>query len=116
MKMSIVNSGLVRDLAKAAGIGALIGIGGAFIKGDSEEKLIKLGVISSVALRMIHIYLGAGAAVGTFLGACGGYIFSLDSSDHRYQTKAILGGILVGGALGYLGDLAKLRTKLVVVL
>jgi len=107
-------------LARAAGIGALLGIGAELLPERSEniedqEVVLPRGlsfvvaVVGSVALRALSYYLGIGTAMGAFAGLGAGLVYArfirLDTDDERTQTvKTMMGAALIAGTLGYLAE------------
>src|SRR5450755_4313942 len=91
-------------LARAAGFGAVLGIGGELVDGNSNGMWFVASVVVSVALRATGFYLGAGPAAGAFIGVCALAVYSI--ANAKKEVLPIIGGALIGGSLGYLAQLA----------
>jgi hypothetical protein len=93
-------------LARAAGFGAVLGIGGELVDANSKGKWLVASVVVSVASRALAFYLGAGAAAGVIIGACAFALYSIYTRmKHNrvlFIARIIIGGALIGGSLGYL--------------
>jgi hypothetical protein len=100
-------STLLPVLARAAGVGALLGVGGELINSNSKGKWFRASVVASVALRALAFYLGAGAAVGIAVGAIGACVFNRGPNGAYAglpSIRTIMGAALIGGVLGYLAE------------
>jgi hypothetical protein len=90
-------------LARAAGYGAAIGLGGELFVEESKGRIFAVSVVASVALRAVAYYFGIGSAIGVFLGLyCG---LGNAKSSNVVTLKESVGCALVLGTLGYLGEM-----------
>jgi hypothetical protein len=92
-------------LARAAGVGALLGIGMTLSsKKENPGGWILMTVVTSVALGALAYYVGVGAALGASLGllaGLGGEKIEQVNDLTTEKCQKIAGAILVGGTLGY---------------
>lgn len=94
-----IMSALLPALARAAGVGAVLGLG-IELMARSKGILFVISVVASVALRAAAWYFGAAASVG----AVAGVVFSLVVVNSDSNPVSVLGGAFFGAALGYLSQ------------
>ncbi len=99
-----MSTSILPALTRAAGVGAIIGIGAEITDSRSKGWMLVASIVTAVALRALTYYFGVGAAIGVVIGACAGIGSGRPGAPAGYRE--LIGGALIGGTLGYLAEQA----------